>query len=38
MVVIKAPFQMIRGAAVVNGDVAHFKFMNCDGEVCSYTI
>ena len=32
----KAPFNMIRGAAVVDGDVAYF--MNVNGEVCSYNV
>jgi hypothetical protein len=32
----KAPFAMIRGAAVVDGNVAYF--MNFDGEVCSYNV
>jgi serine/threonine protein kinase len=32
----KAPFEMSRGAAVVDGNVAYF--MNRNGEVCSYTV
>ena len=30
----KAPLKMVRGAAVVDGDMAYF--MNWNGEVCSY--
>jgi uncharacterized protein YwgA len=30
------PFEMLRGAAVVNGNVAYF--MSWNGEVCSYTV
>ena len=32
----KAPFEISRGAAVVNGDMAYF--MNWNGKVCSYNI
>ena len=32
----KAPSEMIRGAAVVDGNAAYF--MNFDGEVCSYNV
>ena len=32
----KAPLEMIRGAAVVDGNMAYF--MNFDGEVCSYNV
>ena len=32
----KAPFEIIRGAAVVDGNMAYF--MNWDGEVCSYNV
>ena len=32
----KAPFQMMRGTAVVDGDVVYF--INVNGEVCSYNV
>ena len=32
----KAPLKIIRGAAVVDGDMAYF--ISCNGEVCSYNV